>query len=97
MIHKSLESTKTQKDNRLVRMNVIIENYNPADGCYFLRITDNVGNFNDSKIYPKYKTGGLWGVQVAYLVDDYLDNILGKHSVTIYTEFGPNLRRLHFQ
>ena len=85
-----------QKYNRLVRMNVSIENYNPGDGYYFLKITNNAGEINDSEIYPKYKTGGLWGVQVAYLIDDSLDNILGEHSVMIYTEFGPKSNKITF-
>ena len=78
-----------QNENRLIRANVNIENYNASDWYYFMKISNNTGGFNISEIFPNYKTGGLWQTQIGYLIDDTLENMLGEHSITIYTEFGP--------
>lgn len=85
-----------QKDNRLIRLNVDIENFDPQNGYYFMKVSNGTNEFFKSEIFPYYKTGGLWTVQIAHMVDDTLKNIVGNHTITVYTEFGPASNKATF-
>ena len=76
--------------NRLVRADIEIENFDPQDGYYFMKVTNLFTGevIKNSEIQPKYREEGLWGMQTSYLVDDTVDNIIGEYEIQIYTEFG---------
>lgn len=77
-------------DNRLVRADIEIENFDPQDGYYFMKIINLFTGevIKNSEIQPKYREEGLWGMQTSYLVDDTVEDIVGEYEIQIYTEFG---------
>lgn len=77
-------------DNRLIRADIEIENFDPQDGYYFMKITNLFTGevIKNSEINPTYREEGLWGMQTSYLVDDTVQNIIGEYEIQIYTEFG---------
>lgn len=77
------------KEDILIRANVEIENYDPADGYYFMRIINVTDRniLNESEIQPRFIGDDIWGVQVAYMAQgDELK--VGNYEIQIYTEFG---------
>lgn len=77
-------------DNRLVRADIEIENFDPQDGYYFMKIKNLFTGevIKNSEINPTYREEGLWGMQTSYLVDDTVEDIVGEYEIQIYTEFG---------
>jgi len=77
------------EENFLIRANVEIENYDPGDGYYFLKIINNAnGNvLTDSEIQPHYKGNDIWSIQVAYMTQEN-DLEVGEYEIIIVTEFG---------
>ncbi|RDJ31713.1 MAG: hypothetical protein DWQ18_05420 [Crenarchaeota archaeon] len=77
-------------DNRLVRADIEIENFDPQDGYYFMKITNLFTGevIKTSEINPTYREEGLWGMQTSYLVDDTVEDLIGEYEIQIYTEFG---------
>ncbi len=78
--------------NRLVRATVEITNYKPAEGYYFMRVTNLVTEevLKDSEILPKYKGNDIWGLEIAQLIPDDVakEDILGDYQIEIYSEYG---------
>ena len=77
-------------NNRLVRADIEIENFDPQDGYYFMKITNLFTGevIKTSEVNPTYREEGLWGMQTSYLVDDTVEDIIGEYEIQIYTEFG---------
>jgi len=96
----SLDST-----NRLIRADVEIENYDPAgNGYYFMKViqlsTDKV--LTENEIFPKDRGNEIWGVQIAYLLDENIlgisaDELIGKYELQINTELGNSTAKTSFE
>ncbi len=49
-------------ENKMIRAKVVIENFDPGDGYYFMLVTDSSGNaVKETEIFPKYKGNQIWG------------------------------------
>jgi len=96
----SLDST-----NRLIRADVKIENFDPAgSGYYFMKViqlsTDKV--LTETEIHPMNRGNEIWGVQIAYLLDEIqlgipVDELIGKYELHINTEFGNSTAKTTFE
>jgi len=90
----TLNESKMDFDStyRLVRANIEITNYNPNDGYYFMRVTNQNTEevIKESEILPKYITNEIWGVQIAHLIPDQVEKeeIIGDYLIEIYSEYG---------
>ena len=73
-------------ENKLVRAKIIIENFDPSDGYYYMLVTDSSGNVvKDSEIFPKWKGNQIWGTEIAHIITN---EVPGTFQILIYTEFG---------
>jgi len=96
----SLDST-----NRLIRADVEIENFDPAgNGYYFMKVTqlstDKV--LTETEIHPMNRGNEIWGVQIAYLLDEKIfgipaDELIGKYELQITTEIGNSTAKTTFE
>jgi len=96
----SLDST-----NRLIRADVKIENFDPAgSGYYFMKVTqlstDKV--LTETEIHPMNRGNEIWGVQIAYLLDEKIfgipaDELIGKYELQITTEIGNSTAKTTFE
>ena len=90
----TLNESKMDYDStdRLVRANIEITNYNPNDGYYFIRVTNQNTEevIKESEILPKYIGNEIWGVQIAHLIPDQVEKeeIIGDYLIEIYSEYG---------
>ena len=78
--------------SQFVRANVSIENYNPADGFHFMKVTriSDGEVFTNSEIQPKIGPDDIWSVQIMHYIDTTLvdDDILGDYELEISSEYG---------
>jgi len=83
--------------NQIIRANVEIENFNPSDGHYFMKIvnTSTGEEIKESEIFPKYKKSQMWGVQIAYIPYEK-KLVVGKYEIQIITEFGNKVGKAAF-
>ena len=81
--------------NQIIRATVEIQNFNPSEGQYIMKITHRPTNtvLKDFEIFPKSAVNDLWTVQIAYpilesdiRVEDQV--LLGEYEIHIRTEFG---------
>jgi len=84
-------------DQRLFRAYVVIENYDPRDGHYFLKVVDSTTGIiiKESEILPRYKTADMWGTQIAYLLQEN-DIEVGQYEIQIISEFGSAIGKTSF-
>lgn len=77
------------QENVLIRANVEIENYDPAEGYYFMKVINVTDGsiLNESEIQPKFMGDDIWGVQVAYMAQGNELGV-GEYEIQIVTEFG---------
>jgi len=73
-------------DNKMVRAKVVIENFDPGDGYYFMRVSDSSGNVvKETEILPKNKGNEIWGTEFAHIITNEVPETF---QILIYTEFG---------
>ena len=73
-------------DNKMIRAKVVIENFDPGDGYYFMLVTDSSGNVvKETEIFPKYKGNQIWGTEMAHIITHEVPETF---QILIYTEFG---------
>jgi len=73
-------------DNKMVRAKVVIENFDPGDGYYFMRVSDSSGNVvKETEILPKNKGNEIWGTELAHIITNEAPETF---QILIYTEFG---------
>jgi len=73
-------------DNKMVRAKVVIENFDPGDGYYFMRVSDSSGNVvKETEILPKNKGNQIWGTELAHIITNEVPETF---QILIYTEFG---------
>jgi len=73
-------------ENKMIRAKVVIENFDPGDGYYYMLVTDSSGNaVKETEIFPKYKGNQIWGTEMAHIVTH---DEPGTYQILIYTEFG---------
>ena len=73
-------------DYKMIRAKVVIENFNPSDGYYFMRVSDSSGNvIKDTEIFPKDKASQIWGTEIAHIITSEVPETF---QILIYTEFG---------
>jgi len=82
--------------NRLLRATVEIQNYNPQDGYYFMKIVQvQTGTgIKQSEILPTDIANDLWGVPIAFMITDDVE--VGKYEIQIRTEFGTETAKAEF-
>ena len=80
---------------KLMRADVEIKNYDPGDGYYFMKITQlSTGEvLNETEIRPTSRGNQLWGMQIAYWLDENQvgisrDDLIGDYEMLIKTEYG---------
>jgi len=73
----------------MIRANVEIENYDPRDGYYFMKVVDTSSGqvLRESEVLPMPKGNDIWGVQIAYL-PQHNEIEIGEYEIQIITEFG---------
>jgi len=73
-------------ENKMIRAKVVIENFDPSDGYYFMRVSDSSGNVvKDTEIFPKDKANQIWGTEIAHIITNEVPETF---QILIYTEFG---------
>ncbi len=89
--------------NRLVRAYVDIENFDPSDGRYMMRIiqplTDKI--IAENEIIIREKSNGEAGSDVAYLIDDSVITtngtiIQGDYRIEVFSEKGNSIASITF-
>ena len=87
--------------DRMIRANVVIENYDPTDGHSFMRVTNLSTNetLKDAQINPKFVDEGLWKVQVSHYLAPQVDEqtVLGEYKIEVYSQYGPTVGENFFQ
>ena len=89
----------------MIRAEVEIENFDPAgNGYYFMKVTqlstDKV--LTETEIHPMNRGNEIWGVQIAYLLDEKIfgipaDELIGKYELQITTEIGNSTAKTTFE
>jgi len=81
--------------NRLIRAEVEVINFNPSDGYYFMQVIQpNSGKIvTENEIFIQDRGNQVWGNDIAYLIkDDIISNngkiVQGEYKINIITEFG---------
>jgi len=73
-------------ENKMIRAKVVIENFDPSDGYYFMRVSDSSGNVvKETEILPKNKGNQIWGTEIAHI---FTNEVPETFQILIYTEFG---------
>ncbi len=93
------EVVDIDSSNKLVRAQIQIENYDPQDGYYFMRVVNlSTGQiFKESEFIPRYIGEQNWGTQIAYMIpDDTSDQIVGNYEIQVYSEFGSSESSVNF-
>jgi hypothetical protein len=89
--------------NRLIRAYVDIENFDPSDGRYMMRIiqplTDKI--IEENEIVIREKSNGEAGADVAYLIDDDVITtngtiIQGDYKIEVFSEKGNSIASAAF-
>jgi len=80
---------------KLIRADVEIKNFDPGDGYYFMKITQlSTGEvLSETEIRPTGRGNQIWGVQIAYWLDENKvgisrDDLIGDYEMQIKTEYG---------
>lgn len=77
--------------NRLLRANVEVENFDPRDGIYTVKViqlsTQEV--ISEQEIFVKTRPNDMWGTDIAYLVEesDLGDEPIGEYQMVLETEY----------
>ena len=81
--------------DRLIRASVLIENYNPTDGAYYMQVIQSgTGKIlKETEIFVKDRDNDMWGTEIAGILDESLISkngkpVLGNYQLKVYTEFG---------
>ena len=76
--------------NRIIRCSIEIQNFDPSDGYYYMRVVQlSTGKIlTESEIFPKDITNEFWATKIAYVVDENIENVVGDYKIQIFTEFG---------
>jgi len=76
--------------NRIIRCSIEIQNFDPGDGYYYMRVAQlSTGKIlTVSEIFPKDITNELWATKIAHVVDENIENVVGDYEIKIFTEFG---------
>ncbi len=84
--------------NRIIRWNIEIQNFDPRDGYYYMRVVQlSTGKIlTESEIFPKDITNELWATKIAYVVDENIENVVGDYKIQIFTEFGTATAKSRF-
>ncbi len=89
--------------DRLIRASVLIENYNPSDGAYYMQvIQSSTGKIlKETEIFVKDRDNDMWGTEIAGILDESLISkngkpVLGNYQLKVYTEFGSNSASVTF-
>lgn len=84
--------------NRLIRAYVDIENFDPSDGRYIMRIIQSLTDkiIAENEIVIREKSNGEAGSDVAYLIDDDVITtngtiIQGDYKIEIFSEKGTSI------
>jgi len=73
-------------ENKILRAKIVIENFDPSDGYYFMRVSDSSGNLvRETEIFPKNKGNQIWGTEMAHVITNEVPETF---EILIYTEFG---------
>jgi len=84
--------------NRVIIANIEIENFDPVDGYYYMRVIQlSTGEIlTESEILPRDITNDLWATKIAHLVDENIENVVGDYEIQIFTEFGTATAKTKF-
>jgi len=82
--------------SKLIRADVEVKNFDPAgDGFYFMKIIQlSTGKvLSETEIQPMNRGNEIWGVQIAYWLDENKvgiskDDLIGDYEMLIRTEYG---------
>ena len=79
----------------LIRGDVLVEKYNPQNGNYFMKVTDqSTGEIlKDSQIFLQDRQNRNWVTQIAYVA---LVQETGEFEIKIYSEFGASDASIFF-
>jgi len=81
--------------NRLFRADVKVENFDPSDGAYYMKVVQlSTGEIlSQQEIFVKNLPNQIWGTQIAYLA---LVEEVGDYEIQMYTEFGSATSKISF-
>ncbi len=70
-------------DNKMVRAKVVIENFDPGDGYYYMRVSDSSGNVvRETEIFPIDKANQILGTEIAHIITN---DVPETFHILIYT------------
>jgi len=73
-------------ENNMIRAEVVIENYTPSDGFYYMLLTNSTGDVvKETEILPKDKGNDMWGTQFAHMITSKVPETF---QILIYSEYG---------
>ncbi len=80
---------------QMIRAEIQIQNYSPADGYHYMEITrmSNEEIVKNTEIFPKPIAGAednLWAVQILHYIEPDVDEetLLGEYILRVYSEYG---------
>ena len=73
-------------ENNMIRAEVVIENYTPSDGFYYMLLTNSTGDVvKETEILPKDRGNDMWGTQFAHMITSKVPETF---QILIYSEYG---------
>ena len=89
--------------SKIILATVEIQNYNPSDGHYFMKVTYLPTNkiLKDFEIFPKNSGNNLMSVQIAYpILESDIEvedqKLFGEYEIYIWTESGSHTASVNF-
>ncbi len=77
-----------ENNERVMQIGVIIENYNPSDGHYFMTVTHDGEIVKETNLLVEDYRNDLWKSSAAYTVFGQSAEPAGEYKVLVYTELG---------
>jgi len=79
--------------DRLIRASVLIENYNPTNGAYYMQViqSSTAKILKETEIFVKDRDNDMWGTEIAGILDEDLISqngkpVLGNYEIKVITE-----------
>jgi len=89
--------------DRLIRASVLVENFNPTDGAYYMQVIQSSTSkiLKETEIFVKDRDNDMWGTEIAGILDENIISkngkpVLGNYQLKVYTEFGSNSASVTF-
>ncbi|MGQ0376277.1 MAG: hypothetical protein ACT4OW_02075 [Nitrososphaerota archaeon] len=90
------------KEDRLLRADLKITNFDPSDGHFYMQITQLSTQkiIYEKEILADHKGNGVYGMPVAYLVDEHSikkeGEVVGDYEMLVASESGGTITKANF-